>query len=194
MPERRPPAFAPRRLSLILPALALMGAGSDVPPVKDPGAPATVQVAAADKAPEFWAGHEILLGHVDLPLLGKIETRTDNYVIARVTREGDTYRLVQSACGSHTKPVLGSSVTLPEGTITRLPPTNIEYRRTGSALIAPAWTSGWGSEDVDGDGHPGVTYDVKAPLCGGQIYAAVHNVAVARAHEGDGGHISGEVK
>jgi hypothetical protein len=193
MSFRHLPAIFAHRAALAISTLLLCAAGDARPPAP-PSKPPQVKVASAEPSTETWAGHEILIGRVDLPLLGRIDTRTDNFVIATVTREGETYKLVQSACGSHTKPVLGSSVTLRDSAFSLLPATTIEYRRSGTTLVAPRWTSGWGSEDVDGDGHPGVTYDVNAPLCGGQIYASVHNVAMARAREGEQGRIAGEVK
>ena len=47
--------------------------------------------------------------------------------------------------------------------------------------MSGVWTVGWGEEDIDADGHPGLSIYVDAPLCGGVLYVAstVHNRAVA---------------
>ncbi|MEZ4468425.1 MAG: hypothetical protein R3F43_29310 [bacterium] len=46
------------------------------------------------------------------------------------------------------------------GHLSSASPTAASVRRGG--------TAGWDAEDVDGDGHPGLTLAVDAPLCGGR--------------------------
>ncbi|RMG10393.1 MAG: hypothetical protein D6729_19620 [Deltaproteobacteria bacterium] len=48
------------------------------------------------------------------------------------------------------------------------------------------WLAGWDAEDVDGDGHPGVTVAVQAPFCSGRLYLASRSESRARARWTDG--------
>lgn len=129
-------------------------------------APASPRSAADDV--QMWAGHQVTLGSRDLPLRGRVTTRTETLVLARVHQSGDKLVLEETACAIWFARVGGVSVSMDAASI----PT---HRATYEPREGEMWSrsrAGWGDEDVDGDGNPGMTITVDAPLCAGEIWVA----------------------
>lgn len=152
-------------------------------------------LAAPDQggAEELWAGHQVLLGTRKIPILGAFETRTDSFQLAVVEREEDRIVLRQRTCRMEIAPVAGVHVSfLPEG-VPKMPPSIIPYVRRGTRWEGGPWLTSWSEEDVDGDGNPGATVVVEAPICGGTIFVAGQSRSTTRATEKQGG-IEGEMR
>jgi len=129
-------------------------------------------VASATESVEMWAGHQVVFGETDVPVLGKRETRSDSYVLARVTKNTGRITFVQQACRVDFKEVLGAKVRIPERALLSLPAATISFSKDGELLRAAPWNVGWGRQDVDRDGKPGLTVNVDASVCGGELYIA----------------------
>jgi hypothetical protein len=124
-------------------------------------------------AEETWAGHQITWGRRDIPFLGRIEFRTDSYVIARATRTGQYLELEQVPCRVDFPVTFGVTIDMEPSTLQALPPAVVQFELLAFGKArSGSWFVGWGSEDLDEDGEPGVTVKVDAPLCGGDIYVA----------------------
>ena len=148
-----------------------------------PGPAVQAQVPPAG----LWAGYQEVQGFQVLPVMGKVATRSRTWLLATLAPTPDGgFTLTERGCMVDFKPVLGVQVEMPAATVARLPTTLATFQVEGADFVAPGWQAGWGTEDVDGDGHPGVTLSVRAPLCGGQLYVASTATTRARArmHEG----------
>ncbi len=155
--------------------------------------------AAESAREELWAGHQVVFGETDVPVLGRKETRSDSYVLARVTREKGRITITQRACKVDFQEVLGTTVHIPEKALLDLPPATFSFVPHGDILRAAPWEVGWGRQDVDRDGKPGLTVEVDASVCGGKLYVASNTKSAAVAKmldEGEGmmGKISVRVK
>lgn len=122
---------------------------------------------------ELWAGHQVVYGKQTILVLGEVKTRTDSFVLAEVTREGNTLTLQQKACDMDIKEVLGVKASMDPSVLGVLPDATIRFAigDDGSVQAAP-WVVGWGEADLDGDGHPGATIDVANRVCGGEMYVS----------------------
>lgn len=146
--------------------------------------------AAAGAVPRtdvLYAGYQDLRGQTEVPVFGLIDTRSRTWFIARWTEKDGAWVLQQRTCAVDFDRVLGARVNMPEQLMRRLPVTEIPFRPEAGGLFAPAWTSGWGADDLDGDGHPGATIEVDAPVCSGGVYVASTATSSARLRpDGDG--------
>ena len=135
--------------------------------------------AAPPSADGWYLGHSWVGNRRNLPVLGAIETRTDTWVLARVRAVEGGLEISQQPCAMRIRPVAGVKVGMEPDAVRRLPDARflLEELATDTAaaepgLHAPAWTTGWGEEDVDADGLPGATIRVQAALCGGHLQVA----------------------
>ncbi|WP_373045685.1 hypothetical protein [Vulgatibacter sp.] len=145
--------------------------------------------AAAEEAPkrELWAGHQVVVGARDVPVLGDVETRTDSFVLAEVERAADgTLKLVQRACRVAIAPAAGVKVSFLPGAEPKLPPASFALQKKGDRWYAD-FLSGWKAEDADGDGKPGATMEVDAPLCSGKLFVTSDSRTKLRGREERGG-------
>lgn len=146
----------------------------------------------------LWAGYQEVEGNRDLPLLGTVKTLARTWFLAEVTPTPDGgFVLTQRPCHVAFKPVLGVQVEMPVSAIPKLPPSVGTFRPEGADFVAPAWITAWDATDIDGDGHPGLTMRVEAPLCGGRLYVASQATTRARARMHNGaleGRVQVEVK
>lgn len=164
-----------RRLPGLVALVALLGLGASAAPANN-GLGTT----------HLWAGHQVLVGEKAVPIIGKVETRTDTYFIATFEKRGAEWVLKQRVCKTTIKPTLGVTVRFPKGTVQKLPSTDVTFDQAPDGYwYATPWTSGWGKEDLDADGHPGITLDIGAPLCSGQVYVASQSTSQARAKRTD---------
>ena len=144
--------------------------GSDVGPQ---GGSTSPRAAERPVEPELWAGHIVVRGERNLPILGKLEPRTDTWVIARVTEQDGSYYLDQHPCRVGFAPMLGTRISMLPDSGPLLPGVAFRFEPEGDGgLRAELWESGWGEEDIDQDGNPGATVQVRAALCGGDLQMA----------------------
>lgn len=134
--------------------------------------------------PAVWAGHQVTFGRREIPFKGEVQTRMDSFVIARLERDGDLVELHQTACHVRFSKVAGVTVHMDAQALPRTrmvfslaeDATGPEPRRgtvaPGEASLVGRSVVAWASEDLDDDGHPGVTVRVQAPVCSGELYVS----------------------
>ena len=144
---------------------------------------------ATEVVRERWAGLVAFMGHRKIPIFGRIKYRTDTYVMADVEREGDVIRLVQRSCRIKFKKIWGIKAAISPEAITKMNPIHITFTRDEDMMRAPEWPSGWDEEDLDGDGNPGVTIEVKSLFCSGDLYVTSSAVSSAEGPVSEAGLI-----
>ncbi|MEM9456445.1 MAG: hypothetical protein AAGF11_19850 [Myxococcota bacterium] len=146
-------------------ALTLVSSTSPLPSEASIHAP-----ASHAELPTLWAGHQVTFGQRKVPFKGKVQTRTDSFVIARLDRDGDLLKLEQTACQVRFSKVAGVRVHMDADA---LPQTRMVFSgREDSAELAGRSIVAWSSADIDEDGNPGMTVRVDAPICSGELYVA----------------------
>ena len=141
---------------------------------------------------EYWAGHQVVFGTREVPVLGTLQTRMDTYVIARVRRSESEIQIDERACKVDYVDVGGVKIYVdPAG----LPDSRVVYERVeGTPHYAMSGTLDWGREDVDEDGKPGMRVYIDAPVCSGNLHVSNRTTTIARAFGDDEGTpIRGEV-
>jgi hypothetical protein len=126
----------------------------------------------ADMAlPTLWAGHQVAFGKREIPFKGEVQTRMDSFVLARLERDGDLVELHQTACHVRFSKVAGVTVHM---NAQALPRTRMVFSSDAgdAASLEGRSMVAWASEDLDDDGHPGVTVRVQAPVCNGDLYVS----------------------
>lgn len=145
-------------------ALTLMSSTSPLP------SEASARAASDEALPTLWAGHQVSFGQRKVPFKGKVQTRTDSFVIARLRRDGQLIELEQTACQVRFSKVAGVRVHMDADALPRTRmvfSANDESRElAGRSIVA------WSSADIDDDGNPGMTVRVDAPICSGELYVA----------------------
>lgn len=164
-------------------ALILMsGSGEGLASTTATAGTAASSLVADMDLPTLWAGHQVTFGKRDVPFKGEVETRMDSFVLARLVRDGNLVELHQTACHVRFSKVAGvvvhmDSQALPETRMVFSVPdaASAEDDVEGRSVVA------WASEDLDDDGHPGVTVHVQAPVCSGELYVANRSKTKATA-------------
>jgi hypothetical protein len=105
-----------------------------------------------------------------VPLSGQKQVHTETFVIAQVRRSGDQLNFAESVCRIEVRPVKKVTATMSPAAIQRLPAAKFTLTVQDGQVSGPTWSSGWGAEDVDGDGHPGVTVQIGGTFCSGALY------------------------
>jgi len=136
---------------------------------------ATMAVQSVDG--QVWAGHQVSFGKRDVPFKGEVRTRTDTWTIARVEHQDDRITLTQEACMVVFKPIAGVKVFMDARA---LPANEFGFDSNGVDLKGSSVVS-WDDEDVDGDGHPGMTVRVDSSVCSGELYVSNDSRTRARA-------------
>ncbi|MBU0550572.1 hypothetical protein KKF91_00025 [Myxococcota bacterium] len=135
----------------------------------------------------LWAGYQEVAGQRDVAVLGEVKMRNRAWFLARWRQEGERWIMEQEVCDVDFDPVLGSQVRLPLRALRRLPRAKAVFERWGKSWRARGWRSGWGAEDIDEDGAPGVTMVIDAPMCGGRLHVASDTITQAELRpEGQG--------
>ena len=119
----------------------------------------------------LWAGHEVIEGYKEIPVIGKLKTRTETYSLARVTadpRVPGGLVLDAEACRVSFKKVAGIGVAMDAR---KLPRSRVRLHPEGNGL-AGGGVVRWGREDVDGDGAPGAAVTVDSLMCGGTLHVS----------------------
>ncbi len=132
-----------------------------------------VKGASGDAAEaETWVGQYVQEGLRQVPLSGKKEVHTETFVVAQVRRSDGQLDFTEHVCRIQVRPVKGVTVTMSPNTIAHLPPTKFTLSVHDGQVSGGPWTSGWGAEDLDRDGHPGVTVHVGGTFCSGDLYVS----------------------
>lgn len=155
-----------------------------------------IAAGPVDAAPQRrrWAGHQVVVGEREVPFMGRLKTRTDTFVLAEIMEEGGALEIVERPCQVSIAEVAGVEVRISEAGVERLPPVRVRYtERKSGELSAGPWRSGWSEADLDQDGHPGITMEIDAPLCGGRLFVSSQAESIARAHRTAQG-LSGQLK
>ena len=142
------------------------------------GAPMAQASSAGPSPVEMWAGHQITFGSRKIPFRGRVQTRTDNYVLARVDRRGEELVLTQKACRVEFKPVGGVQVRMDAQA---LPADRFTFEPKGRDELVGRSSVSWGAEDIDRDGNPGMTVVVDSSVCSGDLYVSNDSRTSARA-------------
>ena len=125
-----------------------------------------------------WAGHHVTLGRRKVPFMGHRETRTDAWVLARVRARADGgLEIVQKTCRVDFRRVAGVHVSIDGPS---LPRSTLRLSAEEDALQGRSVVA-WDEEDVDDDGHPGMTVRVRARVCSGDLYVSNRSETRARA-------------
>ncbi len=138
--------------------------------------------------PRVWAGHHVVFGKRKIPVRGTLRTRMDTFVLATMVEQDGHLEIVEQPCHVEIAPVAGISVTMDAR---HVPPASMALKvDAGSHHWVGSAENGWQDQDIDGDGHPGMTVSIDAPICSGKLYVSQSARTVARLHRA-GDHISG---
>lgn len=139
---------------------------------------------------ERWAGHQVVRGVKKVPVLGDLETRTDTYILADVTKRADgSIELMQKACKVKFKKVAGVRVSV-DGPA--MPKNKVVFEPVDGVFKSRSVVK-WGSKDIDNDGHPGATVDVNASICSGSLYVTNKATTTALGKTSRAGTLTGTV-
>jgi hypothetical protein len=136
------------------------------------------QLLAVDPTPaepriEVWVGHQVLKGKRKVPIYGEKETHTENYLLAEVHRSPGHIDIIQKTCRIDISPIKSVLASMKPDTVLRLPRTRMSLEeKTDGTVAGPPSSSGWGDEDIDGDGHPGATVQISGTSCSGEVYVS----------------------
>lgn len=151
--------------------------------------------AESEQAPvrtEYWAGHQVVFGTREVPVLGTLQTRMDTYVMARVRRSENEIQIDERACKVDYGDVGGVKIYVDAND---LPDSRVIYERVeGTPHYTMSGTLNWGHEDIDKDGNPGMRVYIDAPVCSGALHVTNKVTTIARAFgEDEATPIRGEV-
>jgi hypothetical protein len=129
--------------------------------------------ATAEPSVEVWAGHQVLNGKRKVPIYGEKDTHTENYLIAEVRRSPGRIEILHKICRIDISPIKNVLASMKPETVVRMPKSRftLDEKPDGSVTGAP-WSTGWGDEDLDGDGHPGATVEISGTSCSGEVYVS----------------------
>lgn len=149
-----------------------------------------------EEVQETWVGLISVLGSRKVPLLGKVEFQTDTYVLAQATKISETqWDVTQATCRVNFPKTMGATITLDPKAFERIPTASFSWviGQDGTWSAGP-WKSGWDDTDHEGDGQPGMTLEVAAPFCGGDLYASSEATQTATGRMRDGYKIAGDIR
>jgi hypothetical protein len=149
----------------------------------------------AEPRVEAWAGHQVLHGKRKIPLYGEKETHTENFLIAEIHRSPGHIDVRQKLCRIEVRPIKGVTASMQTQTVLRLPKSRVAFGvGADGALAAPPWSSGWGAEDIDGDGFPGATVQISGSKCAGLVYVSNQSTTSLVSGRASDDGIAGEIK
>ena len=129
--------------------------------------------ATAEPRIEVWAAHQVLNGKRRVPIYGDKDTHTENYLIAEVHRSPGHIEIIQKICRIDIAPIKSVLASMKTETVVRLPKSRLSLdEKPDASLDGAPWSSGWGDEDLDGDGHPGATVQISGTSCSGEVYVS----------------------
>lgn len=143
---------------------------------------------------EIWLGRQVVVGTKPLMIIGDVETRTESYLLARVTRSENTLTIEQQACSVSFGEVFGVQTAMAPATLKKLPVTRFTLTLgADGALTASPWRVAWDETDLDGDGHPGVTVAISSRMCSGELFVASDTLTSIRQASLTDDRINGEL-
>lgn len=164
-----------RQTAMLFIALSALTLAGSVSPL---AAKRVSAIPRPDKA--LWAGHQVVFGQTKVPFRGTLRTRTDTFVLAKVTKNEHQVFIEQMACDTIIQDVAGVSVKIPSAAFKKMPPVRFRLLCDNQSLSSKPWTVGWRLQDVDRDGFPGMSVEVDAPLCDGQLHVANQTTSQAQ--------------
>ena len=176
-------------LTLVLLSSPLVTGPSAASPSADPlemhAFAAAAEVEAEPVRTEYWAGHQVVFGTREVPVLGTLNTRMDTYMLARVRRSDSEIIIDERACKVDYVDVGGVKIYVdPAG----LPDSRVVFENVeGTPHYTMSGTLDWGSEDIDEDGRPGLRVYIDAPVCSGALHVSNKTTTIARAFGDDQG-------
>lgn len=154
----------------------------------------TAEATTAEPRVEVWAGHEVLNGKRKVPIYGAQDTHTENFLIAEVHRSPGHIEIIQKTCRIDIHPIKNVLASMTTETVVRLPKSrlSLDEKPDGSVTGAP-WTTGWGAEDLDADGHPGATVRISGSSCSGEVYVSNQSTTTLVSGRATSGGLTGEL-
>ncbi len=177
------PASADLELDLAVPSSPEADPLTDLAESEQPAAVVT----------EYWAGHQVVYGTREVPVIGTMNTRMETFVIAQAQRQGDNIVVEQSACKVIYYDEGGVNVYFD---VSALPDSRMIFERVeDTPLFTMTNEVKWGEEDIDDDGNPGMKVTVDASVCSGDLHVTNRSITNARASEDNEGKVvlSGQV-
>jgi hypothetical protein len=143
---------------------------------------------------EAWAGHQVLNGKRRVPIYGEKDTHTENYLIAEVHRSPGHLEIVQKICRIEIAPIKSVLASMKPETVVHMPKArlSLDEKSDGSLTGAP-WSSGWGEEDLDGDGHPGASVQISGTSCSGEVYVSNQSTTTLTSGQASDDGITGQL-
>lgn len=120
---------------------------------------------------KLWAGHLVAYGTRVIPFHGTVRTRSDTFVLARISGPREKPVLTQEPCRIAFRPTAG--VQLAMG-VRGLPREEVHFVAGSATTLEGRSEVSWGAEDIDRDGHPGMTVSITSSLCSGDLYIRHH--------------------
>lgn len=170
-------------MGFLVAILGLAGGWSVSFGAEPPEIPSLTAIPAATPPEAGWyAGRLAVFGTRKIPFLGKVEFRNDNYLMARIRREGGALLVEQHVCKVVFEKVAGAKVRVKDPAATRKMPIArpIFQPQADGTWHAPSWPSGWNEDDHDGDGNGGIAFAVESGICGGTLHMASQARSEAR--------------
>lgn len=115
----------------------------------------------------WWVGHQVTRGHRKVPVLGKLATHLETYYLAKVRKKGKGFEVIQRACASDYRPIAGIKIGFHAE---HTPPIRYTFSPNAQGALAADAQVTWNQDDLDKDGQPGLSIDVDAKICRGQLY------------------------
>lgn len=159
-------------------------------------APVTPEEVAAAPETQVWVGVISVLGSRKIPLLGKIDFQTDTYVLAHATKRSDhQWDVRQSTCRVAFPKTMGAEISVDPTAFSKIPKADFTWviGQDGTWNAGP-WRSGWDESDHDGDGEAGLTLNVAAPFCGGDLFASSEATQTATGRPTATDLIAGDIR
>lgn len=127
--------------------------------------------------PQRWAGHQVTYGTRKIPFRGEVTTRTETLVLADASVEDRRLVIREKACAVRFRDVGNVHVRMDASS---LPVSRMIFslQEGGDSFTGGSRVS-WRAEDIDRDGNPGMTVNVDAPVCSGDLYVANDSRTVA---------------
>jgi len=149
---------------------------------------------AAEPRVEVWAGHQVLNGKRKVPIYGEKDTHTENYLIAEVHRLPGHIEIIQKTCRIDIQPIKSVLASMKTETVARLPKSRLSlYEKADGSVAGPPWNTGWGDEDLDGDGHPGATVQISGTSCSGEVYVSNQSTTTLLSGRATDEGLSGQI-
>ncbi len=145
----------------------------------------------------WWAGEQVTDGVRRVPILGDVTSRTRVKMLARATRQADgSWVVIEKPCTIDIETSGGVTLGFDPAWVTKIPAATFRYAPSADGWTAEPWIAGWGADDLDGNGVPGMSVTVDAPICDGSldiVSRALTRATITPEGEAFGGAVSIEI-